>query len=129
MHTNANSILESIYAASISETNTVNSITVPVTAGFLYTVEIMKVGRRVTLNLNVVNDSGGFLSGTPFKITNITGNQYLATPSQLINYQLFDNNGTPAQVTISASPTETSIVIATIPTTSFKGVITYNTLN
>jgi len=130
LHTESASILESIYEEAIKETNTVNSVSVPVTANMIYETEISKVGRMVTVFLNVVNTSAGFLSGTPFKITDVSGNQYLASISQLINYQLFDSFGNPARVTISATATETSFDIQTIPqNTSFKGVIIYNAAN
>ena len=73
--TNANSLLEAIYASPVEESHTVNSVTIPVTAGFEYQTKITKIGRRITIDLNVVNTSGGFLSGTIFQITNVSGNQ------------------------------------------------------
>lgn len=126
----AESMLEQGYATTINETHTSNSVTTPVTAELEYEVEIHKVFRRATLFINVVNTSSGFLSGIPFKITNVSGNEYIASPSQLINYQLFDSNGVSVRATITATATETNILLDTLPnSTSFKGIIIYNTVN
>jgi len=128
--TNANSLLEAIYASPVEESHTVNSVTIPVTAGFEYQTKITKIGRRITIDLNVVNTSGGFLSGTIFQITNVSGNQYLSELSQVVNYNLYDNAGNIVITSISSSATETNIVLNTIPNnTSFKGIITYNAAN
>ena len=124
--TNAASLLENIYADIITESHSSNTIYVPETAGFEYEVEISKIGRRVTLHINAVNTTVSFLGGIVFKTLNT---EYLSYESQVVNYQLYDNNGVSVKLKLLATATQTSFSIQAIPNGSFKGTISYNVKN
>ena len=125
--TNTASLLETVYATTTTENQaTVTPIYEPETAGFEYEVEVSKVGRQITLHINAVNTTVSFLEGIVFKTLST---EYLSNISQVVNYQLYDNNGNSAKMTLTATATQTNFFIEAIPSGSFKGTITYNAKN